>query len=254
MKETIYTIPVTDAVDAGDECLFCFLERKLEQEAISFIMGPAYMEDDIREQTDKLGFCRHHHKMIYDYGNKLGAALLLHTYYQKLNVDLHKQLENFTPKKSGAFSRMKKADTSGDKKESPLGQWVQAREDSCYVCNHFKEKYPRYLDTFFNLLIEDKEFFNKVASGKGFCLHHFGDLMEYAEKKLSAKEKAQLYPVLFKLMETNMKRLEDDISWFVDKYDYRNHDADWKNSKDAIQRGRQKSTGGYPDEPECTQT
>ena len=49
-----------------------------------------------------------------------------------------------------------------------------------------------------------------------------------------------------------MKRLEDDISWFVDKYDYRNRDADWKTSKDAIQRGMQKLAGGYPDDPVFT--
>ena len=30
------------------------------------------------------------------------------------------------------------------------------------------------------------------------------------------------------------------------KFDYRNKDADWKNSKDAIQRGMQKLKGGYP--------
>ena len=53
-------------------------------------------------------------------------------------------------------------------------------------------------------------------------------------------------------METNMKRLEEDVSWFVDKYDYRNREADWKNSKDAIQRGIQKLTGGYPDDPVFT--
>lgn len=253
MKETIYTIPLTDAFNADDECPFCFIERKLEQEAIAFIMGPAYMEDDIREQTDKLGFCRHHHKMIYDYGNKLGTALMLHTYYQKLNKDMHQQFAAFTPKKAGALARMKKTDVSGEKRESPLAQWVKDREDSCYVCNHFKEKYPRYLDTFFTLLTHDGDFFKKFENSKGFCLHHFGDIMEAAEKKLSPKEKDQIYPVLFKLMETNMQRLEADVSWFVDKYDYRNSDADWRTSKDAIQRGIQKLTGGYPDDPVFTQ-
>ena len=32
----------------------------------------------------------------------------------------------------------------------------------------------------------------------------------------------------------------------VEKFDYRNQDADWKTSKDAIQRGMQKLKGGYP--------
>ena len=35
----------------------------------------------------------------------------------------------------------------------------------------------------------------------------------------------------------------------VEKFDYRNKDADWKNSRDAIQRGMQKLKGGYPADP-----
>lgn len=252
MKETIYTIPLNDAFQANDECPFCFIERKLEQEAVAFIMGPAYMEDDIREETDRLGFCRHHHKMLYDYGNKLGVALMLHTYYQKLNKDMHQQFAQFKPQKNSPLSRLKKSAPPAGSRETPIGQWVLAREESCYVCSHFKEKYPRYLDTFFQMLTHDEEFYKLFENSKGFCLHHFGDLIEAGEKKLSQKEKDRIYPVLFRLMEENMKRLEDDISWFVDKYDYRNKDADWKTSKDAIQRCIQKLNGGYPDDPTFT--
>ena len=41
------------------------------------------------------------------------------------------------------------------------------------------------------------------------------------------------------MMQENMKRIYDDVAWFIEKYDYKNKDADWKNSKDAIQRGMQ---------------
>ena len=51
------------------------------------------------------------------------------------------------------------------------------------------------------------------------------------------------------LMEQNMKRIADDVAWLVEKFDYRNKDADWKNSRDAIQRGMQKLKGGYPGDP-----
>ena len=37
---------------------------------------------------------------------------------------------------------------------------------------------------------------------------------------------------------------------YIDKFDYRNKDKDWGNSKDSIQRCMQKLGGGYPaDEP-----
>jgi K+-transporting ATPase A subunit len=32
------------------------------------------MEADIREQTDKAGFCRYHFQKMFDYGNTLGNA------------------------------------------------------------------------------------------------------------------------------------------------------------------------------------
>lgn len=50
MKENIATIPLIKAFNAKDECPFCNLEREAEQHAVSFILGSAYMEDDIRER------------------------------------------------------------------------------------------------------------------------------------------------------------------------------------------------------------
>ena len=38
-------------------------------------------------------------------------------------------------------------------------------------------------------------------------MHHFRDLVEVGEKKLSVKEKQEFYPVLFSLMEENMKAI-----------------------------------------------
>ena len=38
MKEKLYTIELHDALTAGDECPFCWLERKLEQAAIEFVL------------------------------------------------------------------------------------------------------------------------------------------------------------------------------------------------------------------------
>ena len=40
-----------------------------------------------------------------------------------------------------------------------------------------------------------------------------------------------------------MQRLSDDLDWFCDKFDYRNKDADWRTSKDALPRGMQKASG-----------
>ncbi len=247
MKENIATIPLMEAFEANDECPFCHLERKAEQHAVSFILGSAYMEDDIREKTDAAGFCRHHFKMMYDYGNRLGNALILSTHLKRLNAELAKEMNAFTPEKSGLLKRMKKTDATGERSPgTPLGAWIFAKAKSCYVCDHFNQIYGRYLDTFFDLYLKNEEFRQMFASSKGFCLPHFGDLVETAENRLSLSQKKAFYQQAFSLMRENMERLQREVSWFVEKNDYRNKDKDWGSSIDSIQRGMQKCAGGYP--------
>ena len=66
MKEKIYTIPVNDAFSSDCECPICSMYKALEDDAVSYTMGPSYMEDDIRAVTDKKGFCQKHLKKVYD--------------------------------------------------------------------------------------------------------------------------------------------------------------------------------------------
>ena len=94
MKEKIYTIPLNDAVNADDECPFCFIERVVEQDLLDFVLGSgsSYMESDVREITDRTGFCRMHFKKMFDYGNTLGNGWILKTHYKKMNQELQEQL------------------------------------------------------------------------------------------------------------------------------------------------------------------
>ena len=83
MRDTIETIPVNEAFSSGDECPFCCLERMAEQRTIRYVLGPgaSYMEPDVRSVTDAKGFCPSHFKKMYDFGNSLGNALIMQTYY-----------------------------------------------------------------------------------------------------------------------------------------------------------------------------
>ena len=69
MKEKLYTIPMNDAVNAKDECPFCYVERDVEQDLLDLVLGSgsSYMEADMRENTDKEGFCRYHFKKLFEY-------------------------------------------------------------------------------------------------------------------------------------------------------------------------------------------
>lgn len=247
MKEQLYTIPLNDAVNADDECPFCFIERSIEKDLLDFVLGSSssYMEADIRELTDRSGFCRAHFSKMFDYGNTLGNAWILKTHYQKILQEMQQQFSSFTPGKTSLRDKFRKTAQNGN----AIGVWITKKEESCYICNQYHDTYARYLDTFFYMYKKDSIFRDKIKNGKGFCLPHFKDLCESADQQLNDKEKEDFYSCVLPLMEQNMKRLADDVSWLVEKFDYRNKDADWKNSKDAIQRGMQKLKGGYPADP-----
>ena len=102
MKEQLYTIPLNDAVNAQDECPFCFIHRSIEQDLLDFVLGSgsSYMEADIREQTDKAGFCRYHFQKMFDYGNTLGNAWILKTHYQRMIREMQQEFASFRPGKS----------------------------------------------------------------------------------------------------------------------------------------------------------
>lgn len=247
MKEKLYTIPLNDALLAKDECPFCFIERNTEQNLLDFILGSgsSYMESDIREQTDKAGFCRKHFQKMFQYGNTLGNAWILKTHYRRMIEEMKHEFSSYESSQPKFKQRFRKPTENSDQ----FSGWLKEKEESCYICNQFNETFKRYLDTFFIMYKKDSTFREQIKSGKGFCLHHFGILYDYSKKALSEKEQQEFYSILFPLMESNMERLYEDISWMVEKFDYRNKDADWKTSKDAIQRGMQKLKGGYPANP-----
>lgn len=244
MKEVLYTIPLNDAMNEGGECPFCNIERNVEKDLLDFVLGSgaSYMEADIRDMTDREGFCRMHFKKMFDYGNTLGNGWILKTHYMRVNKEMKDVFAKYAPGKTSLKDKLSKNGSNNS-----VVNFVRAKEDSCYICKRYNETYERYLATFINMYRTDSSFKERLAAGKGFCLSHFGDLCEYADKELTDKEKQEFYPMVFKLMEENMARLQEDVSWLVEKFDYRNKDADWKDSKDAIQRGMQKLKGGIYD-------
>ncbi len=245
MTEKLYTIELHDALTAGDECPFCWLERKLEQAAIEFVLGSSYMESDIRDQTDRRGFCRRHTKSMFDYGNNLGNAWIFKTRLAWLRRELKDQMEEFSPRPATMLGRFKKKEDSSCK----LSHWIRQEESHCYVCDRVNETYHRVLDTFIHQVRHEEEFLTLVKHSKGFCIHHFADLVEICEKELGKKEQDKVFPILFEQMNRELERVQGDIDWLIEKYDYTNVDKDWKNSKDAVQRTMQKIVGTYPADP-----
>ena len=252
MKEQLYTIPLMDAFRAEDECPFCYIERDVEQNAIDFVLGPqaSYMQDHVRAETNQMGFCRAHYQKMFAYGETLANALILDTRLQFILKEMKKEMKNYSNStKFGIMDKLRK-DTDGAKGSNNVSRWIYASEDSCYVCNHVKRNYERYIATFFYLYRnKDRDFMDLLRNGKGLCLHHLAEVLDAAQLYLNEKEQKELRDILFPQVEENLERILEEVDWLEKKFDYRYKDDDWKNSRDALQRGMQKIAGGYPADP-----
>ena len=234
MKEQLYTIPVNDAFNEPCECPLCKIYDNLEQESIDFMLGPSYMEDDIRMETNKTGFCTKHIKQLYDRQNRLGIALMLHTHMKHTGEHIEKMAKSCNSSKKSLF---------GKKEKSPLIDYIKEIENSCYICNRIENVFDRYIKTVIHCYTPDDDFKKKFNESKGFCTKHYGMLYEYAEKTLNSSALNNFISDLNDIYINNFKRVTDELEWFIDKFDYKNENEPWKNSKDAIQRSILKTNG-----------
>ncbi len=228
MAEQLYTIPVNDAFKSDCECPICAMHKELEQNAVEYTMGPSYMEDDNRAMTDKLGFCSHHIRILYQDKNRLGLALMLKTHTDKTIKDLKTLSENKPLPSAGLFKKPQ---------ASSVGEYIKQLEKNCFICERIDNTFNRYIDTIFHLWKKDSSFKDIFKASKGFCTYHYGILYDYAASKLSRDAHSEFIDALNKVYFENMERVNGDIGWFIDKFDYRFKNEPWKNSKDALPRG-----------------
>lgn len=228
MKEQLYTIPVNDAFQNDCECPLCKMKNELEQNAIEYTLGPSYMEDDTRAVTDKMGFCQKHINDLYQEKNRLGLALILSTHMAKVSKDLKKLSTSPTPTAKSFLKR--KTDSSA------VAQYIENLEHSCFICNRVDSVFQRYINTIFHLYKKDPDFQDKIKSSKGFCTYHYSLLFNEAPKHLPKEQLDSFLSDLNSVYFTNMERMQEDIEWFINKFDYRYQNEPWKNSKDALPR------------------
>ena len=191
------------------------------------------MEDDIRMDTNRMGFCKLHMRMLAVQKNRLGLALILKTHLDEQK----KQAEQFKGKQIKPKTLLKKPERSG------VSEWAEKQVNSCYICNRITNTFGRYVDTVLHLYKKDPEFRRKYDNCKGFCQEHVGVLIDKAQEVLNQEMLTSFYETTLKLYTENLKRLSEDLDWFTDKFDYRYKDAPWKNSKDAIERAVTKTNG-----------
>ena len=253
MKEKIYTIPVTEAFREDCECPLCVMEKKLEDEAIEYTIGPSMMEPDHRIITNEKGFCNRHFSKLYNIQkNRLALGLVIDTHMVEQNSELKKLFEK---KKKSVESEIKislvqnlsdkiKGKTSDtDKLIEAMIDKLSKLENTCTICEKIDNTMDRFIDVVFYLYIREADFKKLFSEKKGFCIKHFKLLLEGSMKYLNQRQRPEFINNLMQMQLSNLERVQEDVNWFVKKFDYRYQDAPWKNSHDAIPRGIEKIVG-----------
>lgn len=237
MKEKIYTIPVNEAYDRDEECPLCYLEKKLEREALEYGLGAAMMEPDYRIESNEKGYCHKHFEMLGKMQNKLSLALVLETHLAEVRKRLAEGVKNLNPEKRSFFLKYKN-------QLDGLSKEVHNINDGCIICDKITHTMDRFIEVIFYLYKSESEFREKLQNSKGVCLAHLEKLILLAPKYLKEDEAAAFSKTLIEKELTELQKLQDNLKKFTLKFDYRNRDMDISGAEDAPERVLEK-LGGY---------
>ena len=117
MKQHIDTIPVWEAYQADCECPLCRIRLKNEAMYVDNFLGASVMEPSTRVEVNQKGFCQRHFQMMFDSGNRLGLALLCHTYLKETMAKLDKDAQAAKEAAAGEAGKSIFARVGGKKAE-----------------------------------------------------------------------------------------------------------------------------------------
>ena len=251
MKYHIDTIPVWDAYKADCECPLCAIAQKNEREYVDLFMGASVMEPDRRVEVNAKGFCARHFLLMFGNGNRLGLALMSHTYLKETMEKLKQVYTVSAEEAEGDAKRSAPARLIGRAtKRSPVlgglaGQAARANDiaGTCLFCEQLNNTMERYVQTLVYMWKHEQDFKAAFAASRGFCLKHYAAVMAAAPEQLSGKELKEFIDTLNSIEQKALERLEKEIEWFTLKFDYRNADKPWGTSQDAVERVLNKLRG-----------
>ncbi len=238
MKQHIDTAPVWESYRQDCECPLCLLQAKVEASNVDYFLGESVMEPSQRIEVNKKGFCPGHFKMMYDAGNRLGLALMTHT-YMKETIKALKDNADRARSAAASDSGVALFKRFGGQKGGGLADAaneVKKLANTCLLCDRIRENMERYVYTLLYMYKHEPEFPKLFEQSKGMCLEHYAQALEMAQKHLSGEQLRRFVDTLTDIELKNFDRLSGEIEWFTNKFDYRNQDKPWGNSRDAVKR------------------
>lgn len=214
MREDICSIPIHEAFEPRQGCPFCRIRDAAEERMALYITGPAMMQPDVRQETNRLGFCPRHFGQILQKGSRLSVALILESLLAQVGADAF-------PQGRGALKKAQAA--------------AAARQESCFICENVDRSMAHSLACAAALWQREEEFRQLYAAQPYICLPHYA-LALGAGQKLPRREAALFQEATTRLAQKALEALRQDVTRFCRMYDYRSAGGDWGPSRDAVQR------------------
>lgn len=231
MQYHLDTIPVWEAMELESDCPMCALYQKCEDSEIERSLGGSVMEPDARIRVNERGICAKHHQKLFQMQNRLGHALLVDSHAKELLKKTEK-LSKLLPPEDGRRSLF----GGGKGGLEPLISALDEMNAACVVCEDIASHMERYYYTFLHLWKKDAAFRGKWEKSRGVCLPHASELLRRAQKHLNAADQRAFAQSLLALVQATLQQDEKDLEWFTLKFDYRNQDKPWGNSRNALER------------------
>ena len=210
MRDDICTIPISEAFEE-DGCPFCIMERKITKRIEEYILGPAMMEPDIREMTNKSGFCHEHFQDLLKLKNRLSLSLIIQSYLT-----------------CGAGAQPPEKTPSGD--------------DTCFICENLEHGFSAMIKNFFARYAKDDGMREAFEQSGYLCRVHYKRLMQDCKKGLPLKARKDFCASAQKLYSKSLAAVTQNITEFADSFDYRNS-KNPPSTSDAIERAIDFITG-----------
>lgn len=225
------TIPVWDAVKQNTACPLCYLREKNELLDVERFLGGSVMEPDVRVKVNEKGFCPRHQQMLYDQRNRLGHALLMQSRLAAVRSDA---LSVLADAQKGVKSGLLKGDRSGGVKAA--ARRIEQMTGGCIICESVKEHTERYARTLLHLFKTDQSFQKAFAESKGVCMRDLPLLMTLADEILPGDVLRLFLETLYALQKRELDKLQAELDGFCVKFDYRNKDKPWGDSRGSLER------------------
>ena len=212
---------IKDKFKNACECPLCEIRSVVEEQFLHEFLNDAVMEDNTRIKVGKLGFCARHFDMLFSRRNKLSVALQIGT-----RMD---NLLNIVKETSGVKNALKQA------------RKIKEAMSTCVICDLVEESMIKYYKTIAQMFEREREFYKTLLATKGFCLHHYSELLRYS--KSAGFVSKEYVRILSSVEQRNLERLQSELKEFCDKHDYRNALKPLGSAETALPRTREKLYG-----------